>query len=78
MDGYVTKRELRKVLEGRTYSNVTLANLITALDTDLNGKINYTEFLAAFVGENIIQAKKKIEEVFNTFDKVKTFCKNLG
>jgi Ca2+-binding EF-hand superfamily protein len=54
MDGYVTKRELKSVLEGKNFGNFTITGLMTALDTDLNGKINYTEFLAAFVGENVI------------------------
>jgi calcium-dependent protein kinase len=38
--------------------------MISAVDTDGNGKINYTEFLAATMEKEVYLSAGKIEEVF--------------
>jgi calcium-dependent protein kinase len=46
-----------------------LKNLFDFIDTDKNGKINYTEFIASTVTDHVMSSKKNLENVFNMLDK---------
>jgi Ca2+-binding EF-hand superfamily protein len=48
------------------------------VDTDHNGKINYTEFLAATLGKDVYGAEGKMNEAFKLFDAVSEFFKVIG
>ena len=44
-DGYITMKELQKGLKG--YSQEQLQSIMDSVDTDRNGAIDYSEFVAA-------------------------------
>lgn len=46
-----------------------LKNLINFIDTDKNGKINYTEFIASTLGDQVISSKDNLQKVFSMLDK---------
>jgi Ca2+-binding EF-hand superfamily protein len=45
-------------------------NLIEALDTDHNGKIQYNEFMAGAINRDLSLNDDKIRELFQHLDKV--------
>jgi len=44
---------------------------LKSVDTDGCGEINYTEFIAATINENIYMRDEYLRNAFNTFDKNK-------
>lgn len=67
-DGYISMNELREGLEGR-YSEHELEQIIRAIDTDKNGAINYTEFIAAALNSSVFLDEEKLLSAFDTLDK---------
>lgn len=39
------------------------------MDTDKNGKINYTEFIASTLEDHVLSSKENLRNVFNMLDK---------
>jgi calcium-dependent protein kinase len=46
-----------------------LANIMEAIDTDKNGRINYTEFLASCLDQAKLFSEEHIKSVFKMIDK---------
>ena len=46
-----------------------LKNLINFIDTDKNGKINYTQFIASALGDQVLSSKDNLRKVFSMLDK---------
>jgi len=51
-DGSLSLEEIGKGIQGRANAE-DLMKMLQAADTDGSGDINYTEFIAATIGENI-------------------------
>lgn len=67
-DGYITLKELKEAMKGRL-SEDELQNILRAVDTDKNGAINYTEFIAATLKSDVYQDNKNIQNAFEMLDK---------
>ena len=71
-DGQITYDELEKGLiefNPSKLSESEIKELFDKIDVDKNGKIDYTEFLAATIKESNYLKKEKLFEVFSMFDK---------
>ena len=71
-DGQITYDELKKGLiqfNPSKFSESEIKELFAKIDVDKNGKIDYTEFLAATVKESNYLKKEKLYEAFSMFDK---------
>jgi calcium-dependent protein kinase len=66
-DGYITLPELKSALK-LGISEEELEDILKGVDTDKNGAINYTEFIAATLNQCLINDKGKIEKAFKTLD----------
>lgn len=62
-DGYITIHELKSALKSY-YNEDELKEILKGVDTDKNGAINYTEFIAATLDKMLIRDKTKIEKAF--------------
>lgn len=69
MDGYLSVDELKAALGSDDKSNAEVKNLLQFVETDKNGMMNYTEFIASFVKEQSIQSKENLRQVFEMIDK---------
>lgn len=67
-DGYITLKELKAAMKGRL-SEEELQTILRAVDTDKNGAINYTEFIAATLRQDVYQNSKNIQNAFEMLDK---------
>eukprot|EP00826_Nyctotherus_ovalis_P026734 TRINITY_DN2085_c0_g2_i11.p2 TRINITY_DN2085_c0_g2~~TRINITY_DN2085_c0_g2_i11.p2 ORF type:complete len:134 (-),score=52.92 TRINITY_DN2085_c0_g2_i11:149-550(-) len=67
-DGKLSYEEIKKGLKGRA-DEKELTNLMLAIDTDNNGFIEYNEFLAAAMGEELTFYKERLQQAFSLFDK---------
>lgn len=68
-DGLLSKREIRKVLENSTgFSDQDIENLIAKVDLDQNGKVNYSEFLAATIDWNKEMSRERLITAFKALD----------
>lgn len=68
-DGMLSLTELKEAVndtDGLPLSNVE--EVFMTLDTDKNGKISYTEFIAASMEKNIFLNEAKLKEAFKLFD----------
>lgn len=68
-DGKLSMDEIEKGLKELKNAK-DLVELVQAMDTDKSGFIDYNEFLAAAIGEEIYLNKEKLKQAFNVFDKV--------
>ena len=71
-DGQITYDELKQGLIQFNNTKLTeneIKDLFSQIDVDQNGKIDYTEFIAATVQESNYNKKEKIFEAFSMFDK---------
>ena len=71
-DGQITYDELKQGLiqfNPSLFAENEIKELFGKIDVDKNGKIDYTEFLAATVQESNYLKKEKLFEVFSMFDK---------
>lgn len=59
-DGYITMGELKSVLKGQINGS-ELQSILEGVDTDRNGAINYTEFIAATLNARIMNDSKKLK-----------------
>lgn len=68
-DGYITKKELREGLKQMMkLSDDEIEQIIRSMDTDKNGAINYTEFIAATLSAEAVDTGKIIQ-AFEMMDK---------
>lgn len=70
-NGYVEASELLQSLKSKFSSENEVKKIISSIDVDMNGMINYTEFLAATLDQEKYLKDDKLQEAFNLFDKVK-------
>ena len=67
-DGKLSYEEVKEGLKGRA-DEKELTELMVAIDTDHNGFIEYNEFLAAAMGEELSFYKERLQQAFSLFDK---------
>jgi calcium-dependent protein kinase len=67
-DGYITIHELKEAMK-QHHTEEEIEEIMESCDTDKNGAINYTEFIAATLDTIIIGSAKRIEKAFKLFDK---------
>ena len=70
-DGYITVEELKVALENQKEktSLIELRSLMDYIDTDKNGKINYTEFVASCLDNSLIYKEENLKMGFKMLDK---------
>lgn len=66
-DGFISFDELQKGL-GKRENGEALMSILRAADTDGNGTINYTEFLAATMEQQTFMKEAYLRQAFNMFD----------
>ena len=62
-DGYLTKKELIEGFKG-IKSEKEIDELLRVVDTDKNGAINYTEFIAAMLNADLL-AEHRMRQGFD-------------
>eukprot|EP00831_Metopus_contortus_P001849 TRINITY_DN10676_c0_g1_i1.p1 TRINITY_DN10676_c0_g1~~TRINITY_DN10676_c0_g1_i1.p1 ORF type:complete len:191 (-),score=52.40 TRINITY_DN10676_c0_g1_i1:35-607(-) len=67
-DGILSLEEIELGLKGKTNES-ELKAIMYSLDTDHNGFIEYNEFIAAAVGEDIYLNSDRLSQAFQMFDK---------
>ena len=67
-DGHLSYEEFSEIFKGRA-SNEEIKNIMNSIDFDRNGLIDYSEFLAASIGNNIYPLKERLLEAFKLFDR---------
>ncbi len=67
-DGTLTFDELKTCLSKVIDDDGSFETLFNAFDTDNNGKVAYTEFLAGLIEENIYMKQEKLLDAFKLFD----------
>ena len=67
-DGYITLKELKEAMKGKV-SEEQLQSILRAVDTDKNGAINYTEFIAATLKSDVFENYKNVQNAFEMLDK---------
>ena len=66
-DGYITLKELRSCLQNH-FEESELETILRAVDTDKNGAINYTEFIAATLETSVSTNHEKVRHAFDMLD----------
>lgn len=66
-DGYITLKELQEAMKGKLTPE-QLEQILRAVDTDKNGAINYTEFVAATLRSDVYQDNKHLMNAFEFLD----------
>lgn len=74
-DGYITMLELKEAMQKHN-SEQDIEEILKSCDTDKNGAINYTEFIAASLDNIIVNNTSKIEKAFKLFDRNGDGCIN--
>ncbi len=67
-DGNLDKEEILKVLPPDDQNWELIDQVFEAIDVDENGKISYTEFLAAMYSKTQLK-ENNLKDAFNFFDK---------
>ena len=67
-DGNLDKEEILKVLPPDEQNWELIDQVFEAIDVDENGKISYTEFLAAMYSKTQLK-ENNLKDAFNFFDK---------
>ena len=77
-DGRIERKEFKAALDksGHSYSEVEVSQLMNTLDTNKNGYIDYTEFLAGCMKSKIYLKDEHLRRAFEYFDKV-SFSENV-
>ncbi len=70
-DGKLSLEEVEKGLAGKSNAK-ELLEIVQSMDTDASGFVDYNEFLAAAIGEDVYLNKDKLLQAFNMFDKDKS------
>ena len=71
-DGQISFEEFQHVFLNNKYTNIKedeVREIFNSIDTDKNGKIDYTEFIASCLQEKIYLNKERLNEAFSIFDK---------
>jgi len=70
-DGKITIDEFQKSLSsfGHSFTQIEMKHLIDKLDTNNNGYIDYTEFLAGCMKSKIYLSEENLRRAFQYFDK---------
>jgi calcium-dependent protein kinase len=69
-DGTLTLEEIKAgVSELKNGNNINIEEIFKSIDTDGSGVINYTEFLAAGIDQNVYLKEERLYEAFKMFDK---------
>jgi len=71
-DGYLTLEELKQGCSKIKELKFDIEELFNKIDTDKSGVINYTEFLAATIEQQIYHKEERLMEAFKCFDKDKS------
>lgn len=66
-DGHLSIAEIERAVS-ENISHPELLNLINCIDSDKNGKIDFTEFLAAAMGRGLYLCQEKLWNAFKRFD----------
>ena len=68
-DGYITVNELKKGMKNSSnLSEEDIEAIMASIDTDMNGAINYNEFIAATLNAKVATDFSRIEKAFEFFD----------
>jgi calcium-dependent protein kinase len=69
-DGTLTIEEIKEgVAQLQNSNNINIEELFKSIDTDGSGVINYTEFIAATIDQNVYLKEERLYEAFKMFDK---------
>lgn len=70
-DGRIERKEFKAALDraGHSYTEVEVSQLMSTLDTNKNGYIDYTEFLAGCMKSKIYLKDEHLRRAFEYFDK---------
>lgn len=71
-DGYLTLEELKQGCSKIKTLDFDIEELFKNIDTDKSGVINYTEFLAATIQQQIYHKEEKLMQAFRCFDQDKS------
>ena len=74
-NGTLSKEEFKQgiqKIENHGLSEDDINKIFDEIDTNENGKIEYTEFISSIIGKNIYLKKEKLKEVFDEMDSNKT------
>ena len=66
-DGFLSLLELESGMS-KIMDPLQVKQMMQSIDTDLNGNVNYAEFLAATLEENVYLQEEKLRHAFNKFD----------
>lgn len=55
---------------GRTAAEIEVERIMSIVDIDKNGHIDYTEFISATMDKRKLLSKERLKSAFNLFDKV--------
>lgn len=71
-DGVISKQEffngIKEVDSNKTISEKELEGIFNLIDTNKTHKIDYTEFVSAFIDKKFFDSKEKLLEIFQTID----------
>jgi calcium-dependent protein kinase len=69
-DGTLTIEEIKAgVSQLKNGNNINIEEIFKSIDTDGSGVINYTEFIAASIDQNVYLKEERLYEAFKMFDK---------
>lgn len=71
-DGYLSLEELKKGCSKIKELDFDIEELFNSIDTDKSGVINYTEFLAATIQQQVYHKEEKLMQAFRCFDQDKS------
>lgn len=67
-DGFLSVEELKAGLNADSATKKELDNLLQFVETDNNGMLNYSDFMASFVNEKKLKSKDNLKAVFKMID----------
>ena len=67
-DGFLSPSEIKQAVEKYDFQ-IDSKELISQIDSDKNGLINYSEFLTATVDKSSAYSKLRLQQAFQKFDK---------
>lgn len=69
--GKLTKQDIMKTCKsvfGHNFNDETIDEIMSRVDTDCNGVVDYTEFIAAAMDKSKLLSEEKLEATFRVFD----------
>jgi calcium-dependent protein kinase len=67
-DGYISHLELTESLQTSNFDEQMISKILAAVDMNVNGQIDYSEFLAATMNIDSWLTEVNLQAVFNFFD----------